>query len=283
MMPLLVVAHIALASANPTVITMPDWAAKPHAEDFSKAYPAIALMLAFDGRATLRCQVSKSGALEACAVDDESPAGLGFGKAALTVAAKFRMKPVTVNGKPVAGGTVRIPLSFQAGPPSDFDAGRKYQPPKSTLDRKVLARSIMTREPVASLVNEQRETVIAETNTTDYGPPPPGENPQDWGAAQVAIAKFSLTMSDKIQDLFAAEIASRYSEQQLRTSAGEQNSTESLKMFGQILAELDILGLVTYAALYAKDTVQAEYCRGRPCENAPENSHGGAQAGQAAP
>jgi hypothetical protein len=42
----------------------------------------------------------------------ESPSGLGFGEAALTLTRYFAMRPKTVNGIPVGGATVVIPMRF---------------------------------------------------------------------------------------------------------------------------------------------------------------------------
>jgi TonB family protein len=60
----------------------------------------------------VKCQVSAAGLLVDCTAVTESPTGEGFGDAALAVAAKFRMRPATKDGVPVAGGTVRIPIRF---------------------------------------------------------------------------------------------------------------------------------------------------------------------------
>ena len=65
----------------------------------------------------MRCRVERTGALTACGIVREGPQGAGFGKATLQMAPLFRMKPRSVNGAPVAGAFVNIPVKFVlAGP-----------------------------------------------------------------------------------------------------------------------------------------------------------------------
>jgi len=99
------------------VISMPDWAAVPTGADLGSAYPPAALSARLAGAAEIACVTTAEGFLTGCQVTAESPAGAGFGAAALALAAKFRMKPITRDGLPVAGGQVRIPIQFLPGPP----------------------------------------------------------------------------------------------------------------------------------------------------------------------
>jgi TonB family protein len=102
--------------AGRAVITRPDWASRPTAQRVAEYYPLAAQGARVSGRAEIRCRVLASGSLESCSVLDESPAGFGFGAAAVKMARWFQMRPKTLDGKPVAGGDVVIPINFGIRP-----------------------------------------------------------------------------------------------------------------------------------------------------------------------
>jgi len=101
-----------VAEASPSVITRPDWLSLPSADDMARLFPNAAANKGLEGRATIECQVNSAGRLIDCSVLTEEPVGEGFGAAALSMSAAFRMRPATRDGQPVEGGTVRIPLRF---------------------------------------------------------------------------------------------------------------------------------------------------------------------------
>lgn len=105
------------AEARPAAaITKPDWSAKPTADDMARFYPAGAAAANRGGRAIINCSVLTTGRLTKCKIKSESPGDQGFGAAALQAAEIFQMRPKTLDGKPVAGGQVTIPLVFAVGP-----------------------------------------------------------------------------------------------------------------------------------------------------------------------
>lgn len=90
----------------------PVWMRKPDGENLARVYPFVAMQRNLSGAATMECSVNSDGTLAGCKVVAESPAGAGFGDATLRLAKYFQMKSTTADGKPVAGGTVRIPIRF---------------------------------------------------------------------------------------------------------------------------------------------------------------------------
>ena len=103
------------APPPPSVWTNPDWDRKPTEMDVVEFYPLLAALTAVEGQATIGCTVALSGSLEACEVVSESPSGRGFGAAALKLSKILRMRPATLDGKPVADSRVNVPIAFKAG------------------------------------------------------------------------------------------------------------------------------------------------------------------------
>lgn len=97
----------------PPKITRPDWKRKPTGAIMDSVMPKLAVERGVDGKATLECFVNELGLLRNCKVLSEEPAGYGFGGAALAMAPFFQMTPLLSDGRPVAGGTVTIPIVWK--------------------------------------------------------------------------------------------------------------------------------------------------------------------------
>ena len=109
---------IAPAAVRPTVVTNPDWIKKPSGDDVAQFWPSGARGL--NGHVTLGCIVTARGLLDRCKVVEESPPEHGFGGAALLLARMFEMRPSTIDGVPVGGAEIRIPISFKGRGTSDL-------------------------------------------------------------------------------------------------------------------------------------------------------------------
>ena len=89
----------------------PDWLAWFTPEQVERAYPQAAYRAGAPGSALLACTGRKDGRLQDCRVVGETPAGQGFGRAALSLARFCRFRPLKVDGRPVEA-VLRIPIDF---------------------------------------------------------------------------------------------------------------------------------------------------------------------------
>jgi len=89
------------------------WAQRPSSRRIAELYPDRALREGTGGRVQLDCTVQASMAVS-CSVASESPAGQGFGRAALSASNSYRASPTLSNGQSSVGARTRIAVAFQA-------------------------------------------------------------------------------------------------------------------------------------------------------------------------
>lgn len=89
------------------------WAQRPSARRISELYPARALRAGVGGRVELNCSVRSNQSLS-CSVASESPAGMGFGDAALSASSSYRANQALSDGSSSTGAPARIVVQFQA-------------------------------------------------------------------------------------------------------------------------------------------------------------------------
>jgi len=99
-------------------VTAPDWATLPDERTLQAVYPKQAAGAGVrSGRGVADCLVAADGSLTDCRVAGERPDGVGFGEAATQVAGQMRLSLWSADGRPTAGGRIRLPIEFnQAGP-----------------------------------------------------------------------------------------------------------------------------------------------------------------------
>jgi TonB family protein len=95
-----------------SMLNNPVWSSTVGYGDLVRAYPAKAGGM--EGYVVAHCQVSRQGGLSGCMVIKEDPDKHGFGKAALALAAKFRVSPEWVKAPGHAQLWVDIPFRFPA-------------------------------------------------------------------------------------------------------------------------------------------------------------------------
>jgi len=117
---------VQIASTQPSSATPPQttrtappprgnvtWAQRPSARRISELYPDRALRQGVGGRVELNCNVRSNQTLS-CNVANESPAGMGFGAAALSASQSYRANPALSDGTDATGSQARIVVQFQA-------------------------------------------------------------------------------------------------------------------------------------------------------------------------
>lgn len=105
---------------HPAVVVNPEWVSPPTPEEIAAVYPPGARKAGVSGVATIDCNVTVDGKAIDCRVDSETPAGQGFGAAALKLSGTFRLTPRMVDGRPSPGGFFIRQISFDptSNPPS---------------------------------------------------------------------------------------------------------------------------------------------------------------------
>ena len=88
---------------------------RPTREEIMREYPPNALAAQVSGRATVGCEVIAGGLLDHCRVQEEQPAGYGFGDAAIQLAFEHHVR---------AGADGRYPVGRQVSLPIDFKLPR---------------------------------------------------------------------------------------------------------------------------------------------------------------
>jgi TonB family protein len=246
----------ATAGAAPAVITQPDWLEKPSAEDLSEHYPAIAASLGLNGVATVSCSVNAEGLLVDCITVSERPADLGFGRAAIAMTSRFRMRPMTVNGKAVEGGAVRIPLRFAL--PQEEHSPPPPAPVSEEAGRQALRFVDSLKTVESSLAAFDRSAKSVEGLGEDAAP-------RDVRiAAADASRRAAKTHREDLRQAYARAVAAVFSEAEMTAMADFGAKAGDLMRDNEALSALQ--GQI--AREYYREAVSLAhdaYCAGHTC------------------
>ncbi len=194
-------------------ITNPDWVELPTGDQMARFYPPLANVLAINGIVRMTCEVTKSGMVENCRIASETPKGIGFGEAALQMAGSFRMRPQTVNGAPVSGALVTIPINFKMfgdQPPVVADAagGPAPSPTQLATARRLAALTLSPEVAKArgDLTATQMQQIADHT---------PGVDPDQAAKAIAARREAYDAAMPRWRELMAEAYARAYSQAEL--------------------------------------------------------------------
>ena len=95
------------------------WQAAPNYQQWVDSYPQTARAQKIAGSARVRCRISGDGSLRSCKVVDETPGGMGFGRAAQSLSGSFRA-PETIAGERSRNGYAEYSVAY----PADLAEGK---------------------------------------------------------------------------------------------------------------------------------------------------------------
>jgi TonB family protein len=140
-------------------LTKPEWLSIPSGDDMAKVYPELAQRLSLAGAASIKCIVDTSGSLQDCQIVKESPAGFGFGAAALRLSPYFSMKPARRDGRPITS-VLTIPIRFElAG--QTIVAPEAEPPPPTSPAALELARQVLALQGASARLKALSQPAVA--------------------------------------------------------------------------------------------------------------------------
>jgi len=174
-----------------SMLNNPVWASTVSYDDVVRAYPAKAGGV--EGYAVAHCEVNRNGSLSDCQLIKEDPDKRGFGKAALSLASRFRVDPQWTTAPHHADLWVDVPVRFPApGAPDARDVKSPYWvagfDPAQAL--KVFPKEAADRG-LAAGYGVAKCQVAADGTLTDCAPLP--ADPAGLGFSEAAV-KLASTM-----------------------------------------------------------------------------------------
>jgi TonB family protein len=247
-------------------ITNPDWISKPTADQLSNVFPIAAQALNISGRAEINCAVNAQGDAVDCTVVEETPLGQGFGRAALKLTPFFKMKPQMIDGVPMGGARVNIPIRFQlanasAGPTAPSPTIASPSPVAVDFARRIVAASGDTPAVPAQMAgwiaSVQR---LSEAQTTDP------ENARRLRAALDAVQSSLAQAQPEFRDARAHAIAHMFDEAELAQIAAFFESPAGRAWAARLQAVDALEAQETFGVIQAaRAAAQERYCESGHC------------------
>ena len=110
--------NVVITASWPAPDTPADWQIAPKRGDFAITYTDAAWRSGRPGYAVMNCLQGKLGELHQCVAVYQSPPGKGFGKMLLAFQAYLKLKPATLEGRPI-NSAVNIGFHFAAHIPGE--------------------------------------------------------------------------------------------------------------------------------------------------------------------
>ncbi len=190
-------------------VVAPHWTEMPTAEQMAEFYPKLAWSLSLGGRVHLACQQTAIGTLDHCSAVSERPAGLGFGSAAVLLAAYFHTKPDDADDDVSFTILFRMPPTE---PVSNVDTANSQPPSKRSLE--------LAHQLVVALENTDQFATMARWcgQTLKYNVDQAGGEEPSTRESTAAVEAFGQACSAQLPaflDHVAAAYADTYSETEL--------------------------------------------------------------------
>jgi hypothetical protein len=185
----------------------PRWAETPREDQLMAARPAMARWLRLDGFVRLTCTADAIGALRDCSIARESPAGVGFGAAALSMRSHFRLSSSLV-AEGAAGERVSVVLRFPDPPVLDADMAPEARSQTSLT----LSRELLEARYPSSVVLEgwQRQLAVGFQTTSA------GVSEADLAAFKAAMTAGFLAARAESRTIYATLLTYLLTDEQLK-------------------------------------------------------------------
>ncbi|HEY1928158.1 MAG TPA: TonB family protein [Caulobacteraceae bacterium] len=261
------------------VVTNPDWLSKPTGEQLSEVYPLVAQALNVGGRAEINCKVTAQGDATDCKIVAEAPIGMGFGAAAISLAPYFKMRPRTVDGAPVSGAGVNIPIRFQLadGPVDDeIHAVMAAVVPSPSPEAVELSRRIVAASGNTPAVPIEVSGWITMVERIARMQPSNSDAARAQRAALDAIKTTLAQAEPQFRDARAQAIAESFTPDELAKIAAFFD-TPAGRAWASRLAAVDALEVKQTLTIIqsARTAARERFCETGHCGAAPPKAPGG--------